>query len=140
MRQGNKNKEEKKYYSKSLLHMWRTTFLSWVFIHEQRMFCAVKKKLKKKKKKKKGHKKTMCDSKTRVSILTVKRSTVNTPQTNEFWGICCAPHLTGKYGTRPFYGGSGRRAVAHTRPAFSKNAYSPTNDFWITDKICEHLK
>ena len=24
-----------------------------------------------------------------------------------------------------FYGGSGRRAVAHTRPAFSKNAYGP---------------
>ena len=24
-----------------------------------------------------------------------------------------------------FYGGSGRRAVAHTRPAFAKNAYGP---------------
>ena len=35
------------------------------------------------------------------------------------WGICCTPHLTGKCGTRPFFGGSGRRAVAHTRPARS---------------------
>ena len=33
-------------------------------------------------------------------------------------GICCSPHLTGKWGTRPFLGGSGRRAIAHTRPAF----------------------
>ncbi len=40
-------------------------------------------------------------------------------------GICCPPHQTGKYGTRPFYGGSGRRAVAHTRPAVSKNALGP---------------
>ena len=40
-------------------------------------------------------------------------------------GICWPPHLTGKCGRRPFYGGSGRRAVAHTRPAFPKNAYGP---------------
>ena len=25
-----------------------------------------------------------------------------------------------------FYGGSGRRAVAHTRPAFPQNAYGPS--------------
>ncbi len=46
-------------------------------------------------------------------------------------GICCAPHLTGKYGTRPFYGGSGRRAVAHTRPAFPKNAYGPVGIVFV---------
>ena len=40
-------------------------------------------------------------------------------------GICNSPHLTSKCGTRPFLGGTGRRAVAHTRPAFSKNAYGP---------------
>ena len=33
--------------------------------------------------------------------------------------------FTGKYGTRPFFGGSGRRAIAHTRPAFPKNPYGP---------------
>ena len=43
----------------------------------------------------------------------------------KYCGICCSPHLTGKCGTRPFLGGSGRRAVAHTRPAFPKNAYGP---------------
>ena len=40
-------------------------------------------------------------------------------------GICCSPHRTGKYGSRPFYGGSGCRAVAHTHPAGSKNALGP---------------
>ena len=40
-------------------------------------------------------------------------------------GICCSPHPTGKCGTRPFYGGSKRRAVAHTPPAFAKNAWGP---------------
>ena len=40
-------------------------------------------------------------------------------------GICCSPHRTGKYGTRPFYGGSGCRAVAHAHPAGSKNAFGP---------------
>ena len=40
-------------------------------------------------------------------------------------GICCTPHLTSICGTRPFFGGSGRRAVAHTRPAFPKNASGP---------------
>ena len=40
-------------------------------------------------------------------------------------GICCSPHRTGKYGTKPFYGGSGYRAVAHTHPAGSKYALGP---------------
>ena len=40
-------------------------------------------------------------------------------------GICYSPHLTSKCGTRPFLGGTGRRAVAHTHPAFPKNAYGP---------------
>ena len=39
--------------------------------------------------------------------------------------ICCSPHRTGKYGTRPFCGGSGCRAVAHAHPAGSKNALGP---------------
>ena len=39
--------------------------------------------------------------------------------------ICCTPHLTDKCGTWPFFGGSGRRAVAHTCPAFPKNTYGP---------------
>ena len=38
-------------------------------------------------------------------------------------GSCSTPHRTWKCGTRPFFGGSGRRAVAHMRPAFPKNAY-----------------
>ena len=40
-------------------------------------------------------------------------------------GIWCTPHLTGMYGTRPFLGGTGRRAVAHTRPEFAKNTLGP---------------
>ena len=40
-------------------------------------------------------------------------------------GIYSSPHPTGQCGTRPFYGGSGRRAVADTRPAFPKNANGP---------------
>ena len=40
-------------------------------------------------------------------------------------GICSTSHRTWKCGTRPFFGGSGRRAVANTRPAFAKNAYGP---------------
>ena len=40
-------------------------------------------------------------------------------------GICCLPHQTGKYGTRPFYVVSGCRTVAHTHPAVSKNALGP---------------
>ena len=40
-------------------------------------------------------------------------------------GICSTPQRTWKCGTRTFFGGSGRRAVAHTRPAFPKNAYGP---------------
>ena len=40
-------------------------------------------------------------------------------------GICCSSHLTGKCGTKTFLGGSGRRAVAHTCPAFPKNTYGP---------------
>ena len=39
--------------------------------------------------------------------------------------IWCTPHITGMYGTRPFWGGTGRRAVAHTRPEFAKNALGP---------------
>ena len=39
--------------------------------------------------------------------------------------IWCTPYLTGMYGTRPFLGGTGRRAVAHTRPDFAKNALGP---------------
>ena len=38
-------------------------------------------------------------------------------------GICCSPHLTGKYGTRPFLGRSGS---LHT-PGISKNAYGPVS-------------
>ena len=41
-------------------------------------------------------------------------------------GICCSPHLTGKCGTRPFLGGSGRRAGAHTRPTFPKMPTAPS--------------
>ena len=42
-------------------------------------------------------------------------------------GICRVPHLTGKYGTRPFFlGGTGRRAVAHTRPEFPKMPTAPS--------------
>ena len=41
-------------------------------------------------------------------------------------GICCTPHLTGKCGTRLFLGGSGRRAGAHTRPAFPKMPTAPS--------------
>ena len=48
-----------------------------------------------------------------------------TPNKWRVSGICCSPHRTGKYGTRPFYGGSGCRAVAHTHPAGSKNALGP---------------
>ena len=40
-------------------------------------------------------------------------------------GIWWPPHPTGMCGTRPFFGGSEGRAVAHTRPAFQKNAYGP---------------
>ena len=40
--------------------------------------------------------------------------------------ICCSPHPTGKCGTRPFYGGSGCRAGAHTRPAFPKMPTAPS--------------
>ena len=40
-------------------------------------------------------------------------------------GICCSPHRAGKYGTTPFYGGSGCRAIAHAHPAGSKNAFGP---------------
>ena len=39
---------------------------------------------------------------------------------------CCTPHLTGKCGTRPFLGGSGDRAVSHTRPAFPKMRTAPS--------------
>ena len=41
-------------------------------------------------------------------------------------GICRPPHLTGKYGTRPFLGGTGRRAVAHTCPEFPKMPTAPS--------------
>ena len=37
-----------------------------------------------------------------------------------YCGICCSPHLTGKCGTRPFLGGSGRRARARMCLAFPK--------------------
>ena len=40
-------------------------------------------------------------------------------------GMSCSSHLTGKYGTRAFLGGSGRRAIAHTRPEFAKNTLGP---------------
>ena len=43
-----------------------------------------------------------------------------------YCGICCSPHLTGKCGTRPSLGGSVRRAVAHTRPAFPKIPSAPS--------------
>ena len=41
-------------------------------------------------------------------------------------GICCSPHLTSKCGTRPFLGGSRRRAGAHTHPAFPKMPTAPS--------------
>ena len=41
-------------------------------------------------------------------------------------GICCSPHITGKCGTRPFLGGSRRRAGAHTRPALPKMPTAPS--------------
>ena len=43
------------------------------------------------------------------------------------WDCCiwCTPHLTDMCGTGPFFGGSGRRAVAHTNPGISKNTYGP---------------
>ena len=47
------------------------------------------------------------------------------------WDIWCTPHLTGKCGTRPFFGGSRHRAVAHTRPTFPKNAYGPVGISFI---------
>ena len=50
-------------------------------------------------------------------------------------GLWTEPHLAllyllrappnGQVWHNAFFGGSGRRAVAHTRPAFPKNAYSP---------------
>ena len=40
-------------------------------------------------------------------------------------GICCSADLTGKCGTRPFFGGSGRRTGAHTCPAFLKMPMAP---------------
>ena len=43
-------------------------------------------------------------------------------------GIWCTPHLTGMCGTRPFYGGSERRAVTHTRPAFPKMPTAMSGD------------
>ena len=42
------------------------------------------------------------------------------------WSICCTPHLTGKYGTKPFLGGTGRRVVAHTHPEFPKLPTAPS--------------
>ena len=35
------------------------------------------------------------------------------------------PHRTGKCGTKLFFGGTGCRAGAHRRPAFSKNTNGP---------------
>ena len=40
--------------------------------------------------------------------------------------ICCSPYLTGKCGTRPFLGGSSRRAGAHPRPSFPKMPTAPS--------------
>ena len=40
-------------------------------------------------------------------------------------GIWWPPHPTGMSGTRPFYGGSERRAVANMRPAFTKMPTAP---------------
>ena len=49
------------------------------------------------------------------------KNTVSIPLTRlSLYGISCTPHLTGKCGTRPFLGGSGCRARAHTRPARPK--------------------
>ena len=41
-------------------------------------------------------------------------------------GIWWLPHPMDMCGTRPFYGGSEARAVAHTRPAFPKMPTAPT--------------
>ena len=41
-------------------------------------------------------------------------------------GICCSLHITGMCGTRPFLGGSDRRAGAHTRPAYPKIPTAPS--------------
>ena len=41
-------------------------------------------------------------------------------------GICCTPHWTDKYGIRPFFGGSGYRTQAHTRPAWPKIPSAPS--------------
>ena len=40
-------------------------------------------------------------------------------------GICCSPQLTGKCDTRPFLGGSGRKAGSYTCPAFLKMPTAP---------------
>ena len=43
-----------------------------------------------------------------------------------YCGIWWPPHPTGMCGTRPFFGGSERRAVAHTHPAFPKMPAAPS--------------
>ena len=40
-------------------------------------------------------------------------------------GICCAPHLTGKYGTRPFLCWVRTQGRSPHAPGISKNAYGP---------------
>ena len=46
-------------------------------------------------------------------------------------GIWWPPHPTGMCGTRSFYGGSERRAVANTRPAFPKMPSAPSAFPWL---------
>ena len=43
----------------------------------------------------------------------------------KYCGICYSPDLTSKCGTRPFFGGTGRKAVAHTRPGVSQKSLRP---------------
>ena len=49
-----------------------------------------------------------------------------TPLYLEVIGICLLSHQPDEYGTRPFLGGSGRRAVVQTRPAFPKIPWAPS--------------
>ena len=53
-------------------------------------------------------------------------SIINVCTWNKIGGICYSPHLTSKYGTRLFLGGTGRRAVAHTCPEFPKMPSAPS--------------
>ena len=72
----------------------------------------------------KGHKmnKTNTYLERRIKVIYYRKQVIQYRQCS---GICCSPHRTSKYGTRPFYGESRCRAVAHAHPACSKNAFGP---------------